>query len=349
MASQLLKRNFVFLASLLVAGSMASAQAQQASPAFKIGSIDFYGMRKLPVDALRAALTFKEGDDIQSDSKALAESRSRLEALRGVSDARVELVCCDAGRVLVYVGVEEPGAPTLKLHEAPTGASRLSDEIVKAHAEFEEAIQVAVREGRAQEDDSAGHSLATDPGLRTVQDRFIRFADESEQLLREVLHNSSDAEHRSTAAELLGYVKDKQAVVDDLVYAIGDPSDGVRNAAMRALLVFMSMTAGPNKTVPRVPYEPFVAMLNSLTWSDRNKSSFALMQLTKSRDPQLLERLKREALPSLAQIARWHSDGHAMAGFVILARIAGYSDQAATEAFRKHDKEPIITAALKAK
>ena len=348
MASQLLKRNFVFL-SLLVAGSIASAQAPQVPPAFKIGSIDFYGMSKLPVDALRAALTFKEGDDIQYGSNALAESRKRLEALRGVAHARVEVVCCDAGRVLVYVGVEEPGAPTLTLREAPTGAARLSDEIMKAHADLDEALQVAVREGRAQEDDSAGHALATDPALRAVQARFIRFAHGSEKSLREVLYGSSDAEHRSSAAELLGYADDKQAVVDALVYAISDPSDGVRNDAMRALLVFTNMTPGPNKTVPRVPYEPFVAMLNSLIWSDRNKSSFALMQLTESRDPQLLELLKREALRPLVQIARWHSDGHAVAGFVILARIAGYTDQAATEAFRKHDKEPIITAALKAK
>jgi hypothetical protein len=144
-------------------------------------------------------------------------------------------------------------------------------------------------------------------------------------------------------------VDDKQSVVDDLVYAISDPSSGVRNDAMRALLVFTRMTPAPNRTVPRVPYEPFVAMLNSLAWTDRNKSSYALLQLTQGRDPQLLAMLKRDAMISLAQIARWKSDGHAFPAFVILGRLAGYTDEQANAAFRSHDKEPIIVAALNAK
>jgi len=44
---------------------------------------------------------------------------------------------------------------------------------------------------------------------------------------------------------MLGYVGDKQSVVPDLVSAISDPYDGVRNNAMRALAIFTMATKVP--------------------------------------------------------------------------------------------------------
>lgn len=64
-------------------------------------------------------------------------------------------------------------------------------------------------------------------------------------------------------------------------------------------------------------------------WSDRNKAAGALMALSDSRAPQLLATLRNEALAPLAEMARWESDGHATAAFLILGRIAGYSDAGA--------------------
>ena len=205
----------------------------------------------------------------------------------------------------------------------------------------------SVRAG--QEDDTQGHALLKDPAARAVQERFIQFARKDEKKLREVLRESGAADHRAMAAGLLGYVDDKQGVVNDLVHAISDPASGVRNNAMRTLLVFTIMTPAPNRTVPRVPYEPFVAMLNSVVWTDRNKSSFALLQLTQSRDPQLLAVLRRDAMGSLVQIARWKSDDHSFPGFAILARLAGFTDEQMYEARKNHDTESVIAAALKAK
>jgi hypothetical protein len=59
--------------------------------------------------------------------------------------------------------------------------------------------------------------------------------------------------------------------------------------------------------------------------------------------------LKRDAVISLAQIARWKSDGHAYPAFAILGRLAGYTEEQTNAAFKSHDKEPIIGAALNAK
>ena len=42
-----------------------------------------------------------------------------------------------------------------------------------------------------------------------------------------------------------------------------------------------------------------------------------------ARDPQLIARLRAEALDPLIEMARWRSEGHAACGKMVLARIAG--------------------------
>lgn len=335
--------------TILVLGMFsAAALAQQPPSNLTIGIIDFYGMNKVPVESLRKALPFKEGDNVQLVGRRWAESRKPLEAL-GIIHASTNLVCCDSGHAIVYIGVQESGAPTLKLHEEPHGTQRLDEEILKASSDFDEALPLAIRAGHADEDDTQGHALTRDPAMRAAQDRFIELAHKSEKQLRLVLRESADAQQRAIAALLLGYVDDKQAVVSDLVYAVSDPSGSVRNNAMRALWVFTKMVPNRQHAVIRVPYEPFVSMLNSPEWSDRNKSSLALMELTQNRDPRLLAMLRRDAMGSLIQMARWKSEGHAMPARVILARIAGYSEVGVRDALAHHDQEAIIAAASKVK
>ncbi|HKW98685.1 MAG TPA: hypothetical protein VJN43_13190 [Bryobacteraceae bacterium] len=64
-------------------------------------------------------------------------------------------------------------------------------------------------------------------------------------------------------------------------------------------------------------------MINSGIWTDRNKGSFALDELTRAGDPRLLEALRATALDSLIEMARWRSTGHAIPARVVLGRIAG--------------------------
>jgi hypothetical protein len=315
----------------------------------KVAFIDFFGLRRLTASQLRPALTVKEGDALSFSAPPafIEESQKRLEAIPGVAHARLELVCCDTG-VIVYVGIEEQGTPALQFHAAPQGAVRLNDDVLKARDDFEQALLSAVQRGQAQEDRTQGHSLPADPAMRAAVDRFIVFARRDEKALRDVLRNAGDAHHRAVAAQVLAYVDDKQTVVDDLVYATSDPDSGVRNDATRALLVFAEMQPGPGRVVPRVPFEPFVAMLNSVVWSDRNKASGALAGLSQARDQQLFTVLRRDAMPSLVEMARWKSWGHAAAGMMILARMAGYPEDA-VQRLTAQDREAVIAAAVKGK
>ncbi len=335
--------------TLGVAGLVLVLNAHQLSAqTFQIGIIDFYGLHRVSASDARRALTFTEGDSISLGDEPpafLADSERRLAALPGVERARTNIVCCDQGRIIIYVGVEEKGAPTLHVRNAPTGTVRLPADVVQAGEEFSRVFTVAVERGVATEDRSSGHALSHDPATRAVQERFVGFAARDPDLLRRVLRESSDAGQRGLAAQVMGYAADKQSVVDDLVYGMTDPSENVRNNCMRTLLVFTDMPATAGKSTPRVPYDPFVALLNSLVWTDRNKSSLALMELTASRDPKLLAQLRREAMPSLVDIARWKNEGHARPGLTILGRIAGWDDEEVDAAWSNGEREKVIEAA----
>jgi hypothetical protein len=333
------------LALVLVASSPLSSQELQ------IGIIDFYGLNRVTLAQAREALTVKEGDSIPYPSVELpptvTESEIRLSKLPGVIRAHADLVCCDDGRIIVYVGIEERGAPTLRLRAEPAGKARLAADLIKAGDEFSKTFGVAVLRGEANEDRSKGHSLLADPATRAIQERFLVYAKRDLPQLRLVLRSSSDAAQRALAAQVLGYAADKQAVVDDLVYAMSDPSENVRNNAMRALLVFSEMVPIAPTPAPRIPHDHFIAFLNSPVWTDRNKASGALMTLSVSRDAALLARLRQDALVPLVEMARWKSDGHAKPAFVILGRIAGYSDDAANAAWVRGERELVIGAALR--
>jgi len=165
--------------------------------------------------------------------------------------------------------------------------------------------------------------------------------------LRRALRESSDATQRSLAAQILGYVANKQDVVGDLVYGMSDPSDEVRNNAMRALAVFANAPSSVARPIVHVPYEPFIRLLGSLVWTDRNKASWALMGLSERRDPRLLRKLRGEAMSALVEMANWKSEGHALPALILLGRIAGQSDEATQAALSRGERESIINGALK--
>jgi hypothetical protein len=95
---------------------------------------------------------------------------------------------------------------------------------------------------------------------------------------------------------------------------------------MRALAVIaVYAQAAPQRHI-QVPFEPFIALLNSIVWTDRNKAAFALYELTERRDPALLAKLRARTLPTLVEMARWQVAGHAFRPFALLGRIGNLSE-----------------------
>jgi hypothetical protein len=322
------------------------ASVDAAGQDIPVGIIDFYGLHGVPAGSARAALTFREGDTLSfaGDERpaALAASEARLAALPGVESARFELVCCDSGRMIVFVGITERGQAPIEYRSAPVGEERLPADVVATGEEFTRALELAVQRGDAAEDRSQGHALNRDSSMRACQDRFLVYAKRDLPALRQVLRNSSNPRERALSAQVLGYAPDKAAVVDDLVYAMSDPDPMVRNNATRALMVMAEMKPGDGRVMPQIPAAPFITLLNSPVWSDRNKAAGALEVLTGHPVPGLLDTLRRSATGPLVEMARWKSQGHAQAAYMILARIGGYADDVAYDLLRRGERETVI-------
>src|SRR5262245_45626703 len=136
--------------AMLVVGAALGAEDQ----ALEIGIVDLYGLSQVSAGVVRDALAFKEGDMIMmtdGEPPAFKASKERLAKLPGVVRARIEVMCCDSGRVTVFVGVQEQGAPTLRFRPAPQGDVRLPADIIRAGEEFSKALSSAVQRGDAGE------------------------------------------------------------------------------------------------------------------------------------------------------------------------------------------------------
>jgi len=97
------------------------------------------------------------------------------------------------------------------------------------------------------------------------------------------------------------YARQSPEQIGALVLVSRDPSEGVRNNATRALGVLPS--SNPD-LVKQIPTATFVNLICSGVWSDRNKASFLLGNLTLTRDPKLLAQLRSQALDALIEMAR---------------------------------------------
>jgi len=290
-----------------------------------IGTIDFYGLGPIPREKAVAQLPFKLGEQLPRGSPKRKGDAMAL-AL-GVKRVEFAFICCSPdGKVEAYVGIEPRGSKPLEYNAAPDGEQKLPPDLLAANDEHDAAISAAVRAGEAREDDSQGHALSSYPPARAQEEKFIAFAREHADLLRDVLAHAADARLRAVAAEVLGYAPDKRSIVTPLTWATLDADNGVRNNATRALgVIALYALAHPELDI-HVDPAPFIGMLNSVVWTDRNKGSFVLMSVSATRDPAVLERLRRDALPALIDMCAWSNLGHAAAACLMLQRVLGLSD-----------------------
>jgi HEAT repeat protein len=237
-------------------------------------------------------------------------------------------ICCtQEQQVEVYVGVAEKPVRQVRTPPVFTGKARLPEDMIRADDEYDKQVREAVSRGQAREDDSQGHALAADyPPLRAVQQIFIDYARDHAALASEVLASSANARHRAVAAVILGYAPDKRAAATALIRGVSDPDDGVRNNATRALGVIATYSVAHPELGIHIDPEPFVEMLNSVVWTDRNKGEMVLAQLTAGREPGLMKLIGKRARPALIDMCRWKNPGHSFQGCLLLRRVEGLPD-----------------------
>ena len=329
------------LCSILVL--LPAAFAADATP--RIGSIDYYGVHKVPESHIQKALGVAVGDPLPPSK---GDVEDRLAEVPGVVLARVEAVCCDAGRSMLFVGIEEKGAPHFELHMPPEGDATLPKELSDPYQDLLAAIETAGRRGSTAEDLTHGYPLAADPDARAIQQRFVELVPKQLVLIRQVLRESANPDQRTMAATLIGYAAKKTEVVPDLEYAMQDPDESVRAAAMNALNAIAVLAVKQPDLGIHISPTWFVEMLNSVVLSDRMRAAKALLNLTDSHRPETLAMLRERALPALAEMAQWHSLNYALPAFMLLGRVGGYSDKQIQERWTSGDRTQMVLRILAA-
>src|SRR5262245_36016273 len=99
------ERLFSVMRRLAVAvGCMAVAYAQ----APVVGDVNLYGLRKVTAERILKTARPSPGRPIPPSK---GDMEDNLGEIPGVVMARVEAVCCDGPSTIVFIGVEEKGAP----------------------------------------------------------------------------------------------------------------------------------------------------------------------------------------------------------------------------------------------
>ncbi|MBX5495813.1 MAG: HEAT repeat domain-containing protein [Bryobacteraceae bacterium] len=306
-----------------------------------IGVIDFYGVHRVPKDKLQKALGVKVGDPLPRSKGDVEEA---LEQVPGVVRARLEAQCCEEGKAILYVGIEERGERAFEFHPEPVEEMVLPEDVQNAYAEFLDAL---AQSEDSSEDLRQGHPIANDIITSVKQQRFIGLAELHLATLRDVLRKAADPEQRAAAATILGYApaRLKSAVVPDLQYAVQDPDPAVRHNAMRALTAIAVLGQQDRKLGIRVSPTWFIELLNSLHWRDRYQASLSLSILTDSRDEETLQQIRTRALRSLIDMAGWQNYKHALPAYMVLGRVTGFDEKQILEHWAKGERDVVIERA----
>ena len=332
-------------APFLLALGIFLVQAQQPGST-RIGKIEFYGTHGIDVAAVKKNLVIHEGEQMPAfDQPSLQKFADGIKqavekATGGRPPTNVNPNCCDEkGDWIIYIGLPG-GASGESIHYnlAPIGNETLPVEMLKVDRQLLDASMQAVQKGAGAEDDSKGYALSVDSNLKARQLELRRLALASEKQVYAVLEKSSKADQRATAARAAGYLDATPHQLEALLHASHDPDPDTRNNAVRALGVIAASGR-------KVPPAPFIELLRSGVWTDRNKGLFVLLPITAARDPQTLEAIRRGALEELIEMARWRTPGHNYPARVILGRIARI-DEAKLHKMIEAGQVTEITAAL---
>jgi len=326
---------FTIVSAILTVTSSLVAQDRH------IGTINFYGYPGLDLQQLRATLPFHEGDPFPSREQ-LAAAREPFANAIGRTRVRFSPNCCLAdGRLLLFVGIEEPEAAPIIFNPKPAGDARLPVELVKLYLDHEQEVRNAVRQGKGQEDDSQGFRLMVFPPARALELKIRDYAQAHPAHIIKVLAESKDDEHRVAAAVAIGYADESDAQIAALVRASFDPTVDVRDEATRALGILIEHDP---KALKKVPLKGYVALLRSLDWLDRNKAASIIDSFTKTRDPEVLRQLRSSAVTPLREVVQWKDFSHAYCAFAALGRIAGWDEKRIVELAVKEDVESVLNA-----
>jgi HEAT repeat protein/surface antigen-like variable number repeat protein len=268
----------LLLALSAIPAAPVSAQAgPPAKPAaYTLAGIDLFGNSRTSDADLLAMLPIKEGDEITP------EVVTRLdEKLRGsgrFAYAKVSSTAYGDRKSYLTVDVVEKGEEgRFKLNSNPTGSVEVPADVLDWVKRYEKAqFQMFQVNPKRMKDINEGHYLDSDPGLREYEEKMLEMVPAHYDVLVKALREDMDPEKRALVAMLLGWAKDKKAVVAPLEEALKDPDVQVRSSAARSLIPIAYLSV--HQSMP-FPLDPIFDELHYPTSSDRTKAAALLLHL----------------------------------------------------------------------
>ena len=311
----------------------------------RIGEFEFFGTNGIDIGGIRASRPSVVGPEISAAEvgQVKATIKEAITKTTGHSPTDVALVCCDArGMATFYIGLaNQLQSSAFQYKPSPSGHVRLSEQAVRLYDDWTK-LSVEALQKNAAEDQSKGYALSLYPPLRAKELALREYALGYEGALHLVALHSAHTNQRAIAVHLLGYARRSRTQISTLVSASRDPNEEVRNNAVRALGVLAQASAPIAKSIPA---NSFIDMLNSGTWTDRNKASYLVGVLSKTRNPRLLRQLRLRSLASLIEMARWRDPKHADDARKILGRVAGLPENQLMKLIADGEVERIVLAA----
>jgi hypothetical protein len=111
--------------------------------------------------------------------------------------------------------------------------------------------------------------------LAPFLEKFNKLVPPNENKLARILKEDSRPQYRGNAAFLLAHIKNGRAVANYVLGSVGDPSEMVRNNAVRVL-----GEIAMKHTEIDIPVEPILKVLNFPATTDRNKAGYVLSSLS---------------------------------------------------------------------
>ena len=332
-----------YLCAFFLTGTLLAATPEDLTP--RVGAIEIYGARKVSVEKIEKALAAKPGDYLPSRQQA----EDRINKVGDILVSRVEAACCVSQGMILYVGVEEKGAPRMEFHPPPTGTVQMAHSLTNNYRRFLDEVEDSMRGKNADEDLTNGYSLMADPECRQMQKDFIPAVAADLPNIGQVVRESADPDQRAAAVYLLQYAprgpRTTPVMINAIQWALQDDDDVVREAAMNSLrAVMVGAKLHPDQDIHIEPTW-LVALMNSVVFSDRYQASQALVSLTDSPNPEALSLLRSEALPSVLEMARWHDLNHALPSFMLAGRLAGLGDAQIKQAWVSADRDSVLEQA----
>jgi hypothetical protein len=258
----------------------AAARPGQAPPdkpvPYTLAGVDIFGNSRTPEAQILSLLGVKEGEDITPE--VVTRLDEKLRASGKFAFSKVSSAAYGDKKSYLTVDVVEKGEESrFRFKPAPTGTVEVPGNVLDWVRRYEEAsFRMFQVNPKRLKDINDGHYLDSDPGIREYEETMLTMVPENYDVLVKALREDKDSEKRAYCATLLGWAKEKEAVMLVLEEALKDPDVQVRANAARSLIPIAYLAV--HAQIP-FPLDPLLEQIHYPTSSDRTKAVAVLLHL----------------------------------------------------------------------